>query len=320
MDKEKMIKLTAFYPFSNFLRVTQEFYDDKAIIKSNSLKSEYDFEFKYEDVGEISDAFYGSNGQLNFSFWSLVVINLILTFFCSWLYDNITWLRIGQLLFITCLFLFLSSFIRKRYIYLLDKNKNVLVSIMETRKNRDTVKKIIEIIKRKSEIVNEISTLTPFPKINFEFEYNYIDISNIEKSTDRFYEDKIIGFQKSITGKSAYEVPYNRLSGEFERWKISNDVFSLALSIFLILQAISSGLYFGFGIRYGGISLLQITYSLIVLLVVSFIINFIKIEAFTLYDKNGQVAYWAYINKNEKEKVEKIIEYVKSRIPEENKE
>lgn len=315
-----MIKLTTFYPFSNFMRVTQEFYEDKAIIKRKSLTVEHEFEFKYEDVNEISDAFFGSSGQSNFSFWFLVVISLILTFFCAWLYNNITWLRIGQVLFIVSLFLFFSSFIRKRYIYLLDKSENLLASIMQTHKNRDTVKKIIEMIKNKSESVTEISTAIPFPKTNFEFEYKYVDISNIEKTTDRFYEDKIIGIEKSITGKSAYEVPYKKLSGKFDRRKISNDVFSLALSIFLILQSIFSGLYFGFGIRYGAISMLHITYTLLAMLVVSWFTNFIKLEVFALYNKNGQVAYWAYINKNEKEKVEKIIEYVKSRIPEENSE
>lgn len=113
-----MIKLTAFYPFSNFLRVTQEFYEDSAIVKSKSLTFESEFNFKYEDVGEISDGFYISKDQQSFG----GVLTAITGTFLFALYGNLLWLRIGQLLFIIGLLLLITSFIRSWYIFIIDKN------------------------------------------------------------------------------------------------------------------------------------------------------------------------------------------------------
>ena len=56
------------------------------------------------------------------------------------------------------------------------------------------------------------------------------------------------------------------------------------------------------------------------MLVISLLLLLIKQDIVGLYDKNGRIAYWAYVNKKGKEKFEKIIEFVQSRIPAENKE
>ena len=91
-----MIKLTSFYPFENFLRVTQEFYDDKAIVKTKSLRFERGYEFNYKDVGEISDAFLGSNRQSDFSFWLLAYTSFALTVFHKEIYNYLFLLRTAQ--------------------------------------------------------------------------------------------------------------------------------------------------------------------------------------------------------------------------------
>ena len=49
-----MIKISSLYPFSNFLRVTQEFHDDKANVKMKSLTLEREFDFSYGEINEIS--------------------------------------------------------------------------------------------------------------------------------------------------------------------------------------------------------------------------------------------------------------------------
>jgi hypothetical protein len=58
-----------------------------------------------------------------------------------------------------------------------------------------------------------------------------------------------------------------------------------------------------------------ILYILIGALIISWFLRFVKREVFGFYNKNGQIEYWAYVNRRDKEKVEKIIEFVKSRIP-----
>jgi len=46
---------------------------------------------------------------------------------------------------------------------------------------------------------------------------------------------------------------------------------------------------------------------------------FVKQEAIGLYDTKGNVEYWTWVNKLNKENVEEIIKFIQSRIPAENK-
>ena len=48
-----MIKTTSFYPFMNFLSITQEFYEEKAVVRIKSIKHEREYEFAYKDIEEI---------------------------------------------------------------------------------------------------------------------------------------------------------------------------------------------------------------------------------------------------------------------------
>jgi len=319
MNQENIIKLTIFYPFSNFLRVTQEFYEDKAVIKSNSLKSEYEFEFKYEDVGEISDGFLAPRDQKSFGFLIIAITGMLLYIFCTWLYENLFWLRIGQLIFIAGLILYAISFIRNWYIFIFDKNGNIQTRIKQNNQNKDLILQIIEKIKLKSSTVEELTILNPFLSNLHVFEHKYLRFSDLKNTTDRFYENEIVGIEKSIDEETLYRIKFNELNGEVFRGKTSNDLWTFVAPLMCLIYAILLGLRFGFGINFY-IPVLHIFYMLMTVFVISVLLSYIKREIFGFYGKNGQIEYWAYINKNEKEKVEKIIEYVKSRIPEENKE
>jgi len=55
-----MIKITSFYPFQNFMRITQDFYEDKAVVEIKSLTLEHEYEFEYKDVFRIA-ALYGKS-------------------------------------------------------------------------------------------------------------------------------------------------------------------------------------------------------------------------------------------------------------------
>jgi ABC-type multidrug transport system fused ATPase/permease subunit len=318
-EDKNMIKLTAFYPFSNFLRVTQEFYEDKAIIKSKSLKFENEFEFKYKDVYEISDGFFTQNDQQSFSFSLIVIIGMLLYIFCHWLYENLLWLRIGQLLFISGIILYFASFVRSWHIFVGDKNGNTLFTIKQTHKNKDLVVQAIEKVKEKSSNLEELTTTEPFTQQKASFEHKYFRFANIKRTVDRYYDNEIIGYEKSINGDTSYKIRYETLNGKIVRAKVNNDLWDLIPSWCILIFAMVFGFHFGFNINFF-VPVLYIFYALLALIIISWLLSYLKREIFGFYNKNGVVEYWGYVNKNEKEKVEKIIEYVKSRIPEENKE
>jgi len=89
-----MIKFTSFYLFSNFTRVTQEFYEDKAIVKTQSLTYEREFEFNFKDVGEISDGFFAPPSQNTFSFWLIILTSFTLSIFFKSIDSNLILFRL----------------------------------------------------------------------------------------------------------------------------------------------------------------------------------------------------------------------------------
>jgi len=316
-----MIKITSFYPFSNLLRVTQEFYEDKAIIEMKSLTYDREFEFNYSELGEISDAYYVSDSQSQFGFWLLAFTSLYLIFL-HFIYPNLFLIRIGQILYILAILLYITSFFKSCYIIFSDKNDNFLTRIKQTRHNHDLIVKVIETIKNNSEDLQETSSTSPFPDVKPSFEHIAYNNLNTKKTIDRFYENKILGFQKSIVGENVYSIKYSQLSGKVYRGKIGNkDDQGCVLSIGVFLGSFFSGLVFGFSVfPKMAIIYFAFVFGLLAIFSVSFILKFMKQEIVGLYDLNGDIEYWTRTNRSNKEKFEEIIKYVQSRIPGENKE
>jgi hypothetical protein len=308
-----MIKLSSSYPFSGFLRVAQEFHEEKAIVKMKSLTFEREFEFEYKDVGEISDVFYASNDQMDFAFWLLVLNALTLGLFHDFISANSILLRIEQILYVCGLVLYFTGFKKTWRIHISDRNDNVLTYIKQTSQNRDLIPLVVEIIKNKAGNVQEITTANPFPEEKPAFEHVDYDARYLIKTTDRFYENEILGFQKSIFQESVYSIKYDRLSGKIYRGKSSGDFWGLILTLVTLLISIIAGLFFGFRMLVS-IGILYVIFGLIGLFLLSLPFNFIKREVIGLYDKNGKIAYWTYINKSNKKKVEEIVEFIQSRI------
>lgn len=313
-----MIKLTSFYPFSNFLKVTQEFHEDKAIVKIKSLNAEREFEFDYKDVTEISDAFLISSSQNTFSFWLLAMTAFVLSLFCNLIYSNLILFRLTQIIYVCAILLYVTSFIKSWHIYFRDKNDNLLTSVKQTRRNQDSILKIVEIIRNKSENVREISSANPFPEAKPSFEHTEYDIPNIKKTTERFYENEILGFQKNMAGEYVYRIKYSTLSRKVYRGKESNQIWGWVLTIFVLIISVLSGFSLGFRIDLGTIYL-YIIYVLLGILAISFMLSFVKREAIGLYDLNGNVAHSIWVNRSNKEKVEEIVKFIKSKIPPQNK-
>jgi hypothetical protein len=309
-----MIKITSFYPLQNLGKVTQEFYDDKAVVTPKSLNYEGQSEFLYSEVGEIKYSFQSHTEEKLFGFFIIFLSSLLFNLFYGWLYNHIPWLKVVQFTFMGGMIIYIVSHIKHWYVRITNKNGVFLTGFWENQKNRNLILDAIEKIKAKSGEVEETSSADPFPTSSPIFEYDYFTFSNIENTNDKFYDEKIIGFQKSIYSEQVYKIKYNDLSGKIYRGKESDGFQSTAFEwCFLILFTIST-LRLGFGVQFGE-SRLYVIYVLGIIVAASCLSAFIKREVLGFYNKNGQVEYWAYVNRRDKEKVEKIIEFVKSRIP-----
>lgn len=313
-----MLKISSFYPFKNMLRVTHEFGDNEVYVYTKSLKMEHEFEFDYKDVTEISDSFQGNTDQMSFGFWLLLFSAFIMVIFCRPIYANPILLLLGRILFLSGIFLYFTGFKKDWWFYFSDSNSNTISWIKQTAKNRSKIFQALDLIKRKSDKVVEISASNPFPEYKEMFEHKYYDYSNLVEFTDRFYENEIVGFQKGVSQESVYRIKYSQLTGKTHHAKLRVEIWGWTLTIVTLITGIFGGFYFAFGIPMGMTILpnyLYLIYGMYGIFILSIPFNLIKREVIGLLDKNGNVVYWAFINKTDKEKFEKIIAFIKSKVP-----
>lgn len=317
-----MIKTTSLYPFQNLLGVTQEFHQDKAVVKVKSLSYEHEYEFEYKDVYEISDSFLANINQINFSVALLTLTFIGLSVFDSQVLAHPIWLRIGQVIYILGLVLLLLGFKKNRHIYLVDKQGNILTTISQNNQTIKLIPEIISLIKNYSKTLNEISINNPFSEKTFKYEYVAYDFSDLEKTTDRFYDDKVIGIQKTVFRERIYQTNYNELNRKLYRGKVTNGVsgwlFNLAFGISMIIL----GFYFSLGISFGMHLSRGVFYFISIFWVLFFVslpTNLFKREIIRLNGNNGNTSYWTFISKKNKDTIETILEYVQSKIPPDEK-
>ncbi len=319
-----MIKFTSFYPFSNFMRVTQEFYEDNAVVKIKSLTSEHEFEFEYKDVVEISDTFIVSGSQNNFSFWLLCFVSSMITIFHKEIYNYIFLVRMAQILYVSALILYTTSFIKSWHINFTDKNDNFLTSIKQTRYNHNLIEQVVEKIKNTSKNIREILVTNPFPEGESAFEHITYEDLNTKKTIERFYENEVVSLIKGISGECVYTIKYSQLNGKTYHGKVGDDSWGMTLTISTLIISTVSGFFFGFRVDLSlGLAYLYTTAVLFGILLIitvnSFALIFVKQEVVGLYDMNGNIVYRLQMNRTNKKKIEEIIKYIQSKIPAENK-
>lgn len=310
-----IIKITSFYPFRNFLRITQEFYEDKATVKVKSLTFEHEYQFDYKDVAKITDSFSTDSDQRDFGVYLMVFGAFPFVFFYNFVSTHPFLLRIEQVLYVIGLFLFLTSFAKRWHVNILDKNNKYLTYIRENKRNRELMLLVLEAIANKSKGVEEVSTVNPFPDESPIYELVEFNFSKLTKTTDRYYQDELAGLQESIFQENSYKVKYTDLSKKLYRGKANNDTWNMVLYIAFILLTVIVGLEFNFGIDLGKIGLLLWGFPTVAGIVL-WLFSFIKREIVGMYDKNEDIVYWIYINRKDKAKVEEIIKFVHSKIPE----
>lgn len=315
-----MIKLTSFYPFSNFLKITNEFHNDKVVVKMKSLTHEYEFELSDQEITKISCENNTSRDQRNFSSGLIIYIGFIFVLFFNILSARPILYHIMQVLYTCTAVLFITSFVKQKYYYFSDKTDNIPTSTKVTRKNYNLAEEVIELIKNNSKDIQATSYDKPFPESKPAFELVEHNIPNyFNKSTVRFYENELICHDKSMAGESVDIIKYNELSGEVCQSKQSNGSWGIAFWMSLVVFffiAIFDKAFYGLPNR-----LLQsINAIFVTIFVVTFLLQYVKQEIIGLYDKNDKVVFRMWLNKSNQQKIEEIKKFIQSRIPAENKE
>ncbi len=316
-----MIEIKSFYPFLNWARDTQEFYEDKAIMKWKSLTIEHEFEFEYKDVAEIVYSVGLDGSQNSFGFWSIILIPFGLGLLRFWGATHSILFHLLQIFYVSGFILYITSF-KKNWLKFYDKNDNRLTTIKLTSQNRDLVSQVIETIKAKSSDVKEISAINPFPEKQAAFELVSSNISDLVTTTERFYENEIIGLQKDWFQESVYRISYDRLNPKIFRGKFSSGTWGWAQTCWMLFNSSLVGIYLALGVRFEKHALLTAWYIFLAVqaaFVISLPLKLIKRNAIGLYNKNGHVAYWTFIDKKNKEKIEQIIQFIQSKISAEEK-
>jgi hypothetical protein len=316
-----MIKITSYYPFANLLRVTQEFFDDQCMVYTKSISAEHKETYSYDSIAEVSDQFSVSGSQQHFSWILLGILTPFTVFLHSYIHSIPALLYGFRAVYVFGIVVFVHSFFKHWYIKFIDKNGIVLTTINMTRRNRESVYRAIAIILSKSENIIENSITNPFPEIQPSFEHTYYDFTEIKKSLDKFYNERIIGLDNNFLSESIYSINYNSLSGKVFRGKFGIMVWQAVLSWAIFFMFVLLGLRYLFDFNIiSSKPLLYLDLPLLVLSACLWPLTFVKRNVIGFYGVDGRIAYWAYVNEKDEEKFEQIVEFVQSRIPAENKE
>lgn len=313
-----MIKLTSFYPLSSWTRITQEFHEDKIIVRNKSLTAEVEFAIDYNQIADIRFTSQAS-GDLTFTGFVIIgLLSIFSVFFQKALYGNLVLLIIVQLLLPIAAFSYFMGFIIKRlYCQILDHQGNFLTGIKMDRTNADDVYAAIELIKQKSNrVIEELDISEPFPEtesIQELIEYDVPDF--ISKSTIRLYETELIDYEKSLVTETVKKVEYSDVH-QFAHGKLGNNQWG---TISLHLLMIASGFAASQDIYAFPQALNQIIRQSTVPLFLTFslpmLLMFVKEDVIYLLNDKGHTLNYVKFNKSNKKKVKQILEFINSNSP-----
>lgn len=307
-----MIKITSFYPLQNFLRITQEFSEDRATVKIKSLTFEHEFEIDYMTLGEISDKYHVNENQINFSFGLLAIITFVLIFFYGNIHGNLILLRIVQMLYASGIVVLALGFKKSWQINLSDKKGNILTWIKQTNRNAELISQALELITNKNKNVRESTVTAPFSEDAPVFEQIENDTAYFAKTTNRFYDEKIITLHQTLFKEVVWSTQYSQFSGKVFRGKVSAIPWFSYFCNFLYIGIIIMGLdlVFNLGI---GINIFVFYKLGLIIFFIFFLLKYVKKEVVGLYDHDENIIYGTNVNTKNRVEIEKIIDFIRSK-------
>jgi hypothetical protein len=175
----------------------------------------------------------------------------------------------------------------------------------------------IELIKQKNPKIYELDTSEPFPNTKplYELvEYNLPDF--MSKSTIRFYETELIDYESSLVEESIRAVKYDSIR-QIIRARGGNDSWAMISSYAFLLTFMLSGIRFLYDLPQAiDHIILNLFWPLITISILLSLLKYFKKEFVYLVDSENNTLEYTVVSRNNKETVERILEFIKSRIPE----
>lgn len=310
-----MIKLTSFHPFPSWLRVTQEFGDDKIVVTQKSLTAEVKFDVKYEQIAYIKYVTRANASHTTTGLITVGALSLISIFFCKALYGNPVLLTIMQVLLPLTILFSLLGFRKKQYCDLANKANGVVMTIQMDYRNMANVTSAIEFIKQKNLNTEELDIDEPF--LDSESLYELVELNLPDfasKSTIRFYETELIDYESSLVEESIRKVKYDSIR-QIIHAKKGNDSWGIISSYFFLLTFLISGTRLLYSLPK---VIDQIMYRsfwpLLIISILLSLLGYLKKEYIFLVDGNDNTLEYTPVSRNNKEKVEQILEFIESKI------
>lgn len=237
-----MIQINSFIPTDNFTRRIWEFHEDKIVIKTKSLTVDIEKEVKYEKIKFIESRKSANLYWIWVSFFIFAILS-ITTLGIDYFGERNTIVdSIEKVVAFFALSLILPSFRKNEYLYFIDAEKNYSTNIkIDNDKKRAQIAEAINLIKQRTNIIAETYLSDTLPKENPTFEIVEFDFPDfLNKSTTRFYEDRIIETYKSLTQEAVRITKYDELNGATKTAKLGNDNWNYVWSYWLIFVCITS--------------------------------------------------------------------------------
>jgi hypothetical protein len=313
-----MIKIKSFSPLANFTRRTWRFYDSKMAVRTKSLTSSFETEIQYEKIKVIQSKKVANVDWYWVAFAVIClqgITNIVLGYFRLSI-PNIH--IIEKAVIILALASLISAFRKYDYFSFLDIDKSYLATIKVDSNNKNALLEAINLIKQKTELINEIYPSNSLPNTPPVFEFTEFDLPDFfNKSTVRFYEDKIIDVEKSLVEEVTTVIKYDELSGKTKNEKRRNDNWFLACLYWLMLLCIiGASIAAFFSNQMGGSPLFRNLYfgGGLVLSIPMFYLQYIKSEFLIFYGNKDNEVFWTKENSANREKLDQIVEFIQERV------
>jgi hypothetical protein len=214
--------------------------------------------------------------------------------------------------------LLIPAFHKHEFFTFLDADKNYLATIKVGSNTKSSLLEAINLIKRKVEIINENYPSNSLPSTPPVFEFTEFDFPDfLNKSTVKFYEDKIVDVEKSLVEEVTTVINYDELSGEVKSERIGNDkwiyVWFYWLMI-LFIAGVSMVVFFSKQMSETPLFLKLYFSGGVILSIPLFCLQYIKSDILVFYNKKDNGVFWTRVNSANREKLNQMVGFVKDKV------
>lgn len=317
-----MIQINSFIPTDNLTRRVWAFHEDKVVVKTKSLTADVEKEIKYERIKFIRTKKSADLSWLWVSFFTFGVLSIAMLGIGTFHLIGPTMRLIEKAIATIALLLMLLSLRKHEFYYFLDAEKYHLATVkIDNNKKHVQIADAINLIKQKTEIINEFYLNDPLPTTPPVFEVVEFDFPDfLNKSTTRFYDDKIIEIHKSIVEESARVTSYNEYNGTTRTDRVGNDNWNYVWTywmLFVVIAELSFSIFFPKQVC-GNLLFVRLFFGGLALLVPLYFLKYIKSEFLVFNDNNGDGILGIAVNNKNREKLSQIAKFIKGKVDSQN--